>query len=252
MRLIKCVIASIAILMGILGGQSAARADIYSVGAPSDVGLEIQALVLSGHTPRIIQYDVVSTAWIILYDTNGYVGYNMPPALTSALNTVQSQGYAITNIAFTPSGGWVFFYGVTGYWANNIPTDCFNKIASVSSSGYHLKSVTFAPNGAWALFFGANGAWLVGADSTLINSVVAVQNTSGDTLTSISYAPNNGWVFFFRNAAGTSYFYYENVEPSLVYNMQQFEKAFYPFYTLTFVPGTGSAYSLFYHIGTYP
>lgn len=274
-RIIKCAMATIGVLFATVGGHDAARADAIlspNPSTPAAVSAAYDTLVAGGHNVRVIQYDMVSTSWIILYDNNGYVQSGMPAALVSALNTVQSEGYPITNISFTPTGGWVFFYGTISGWWNNIPPAAGNEMILRSNQGYHLKSIAFGANGSWVLFFGQNGCWEVGADSALLNAILAAQNTSGSILTSISSAPNGGWVFFYRVPAYTvgaytaysNYTYYENIPSNLsvlLYGLSNSSNGAssdpyigdVPIFTLDFVPGLpDTGYSMFYNIGTLP
>ncbi len=239
----------------------AARAQFQSQYTSSDFTTALTNITSSGNHFIKLVATAPNGGYVILYDVNGYYAYNVPAACTNYLSQVKNQGYAITNIAFTPSNGWVFFFGhvdpnadprfgtnafspgITGFYAGNLDSLSFQTLQNYQNAGWHLTNIAYGPNGSWVLFGG--GTYFEHQCSNEIYNEIDFAYKSGRQLRHFAFTPSgSGYVFLF----GTYNFYSSNI-PSSLYSLIQNESnaqqaldstAFPP--SVPSAPGNGSIF----------
>lgn len=263
-KLFKTVLASTMAIASAMLLPLSAHAEFTSRNTSSDFDTAVSNVTSGNHFIKIVATGP-NNSYVILYDVNGfYASANVPPALVSTLTSYKNQGYAITNVALTPTGGWCFFFGsvdpkadptygtnenspVFGYYASNIPQSAYNDIVYFSNNHYHLKNISFGANGSFVLFAGYNGAYVGGVSTTIYNAVVNAQN-AGYKLTDFSFAPNGGWVFLYNNSSYQA----SGIPSDLSASLQGYSSSLTTLDTVAFPPSASTTQaSILFYLGRY-
>lgn len=112
---------------------------------------------------KYIAFSPATKAWVILYGLNGFWLSGLAPAtLLAELERIQTNGWILRNVAFTPTGAWTVLFQ-----ANNlstmthtaIPPAAVTATTSIYKQGWSITQMEFAPDGSWYILYGNNGYW---------------------------------------------------------------------------------------------